>query len=98
MSAHQSSQGWKLFLKLLKEPNMQAHLEEFFDLFFTSNEKMHLSARVLIIQELLENQLTQREIAEQFNVSISQITRGSNALKNTKHSFYEKLANHLRAP
>lgn len=56
-------------------------LEELFDLFFTLEEKELLASRYVIIKALLEGKLTQREIAGSCHVSISQITRGSNALK-----------------
>ncbi len=52
-----------------------------FDLFLTHEEKTDLGMRILIIKELLNGKKTQREIAEDLNVSIAKITRGSNELK-----------------
>lgn len=52
-----------------------------FDLFLTIEEKTTMASRYQIIKALLEGKLTQREIAQKHNVSIAQITRGSNALK-----------------
>jgi len=40
-----------------------------------------INQRFLIVQALQEGKMTQREVADHFDVSISQITRGSNALK-----------------
>jgi TrpR family transcriptional regulator, trp operon repressor len=56
-------------------------LDNLFGLFFTFEERRTLASRYLIIRALLEGQLTQREIAEKYKLSIAQITRGSNALK-----------------
>lgn len=72
---------WKDFVKLCCKIKTEKELESLFDLFLTLEEKELLASRYVIIQALLEGKLTQREIAEACNVSISQITRGSNALK-----------------
>lgn len=74
-------EGWKMFLDLCLEAKKPSRLKELFDLFFTIEEKEHLSSRTEIIHALLQEKLSQREISEKMNVSISQITRGSNALK-----------------
>ena len=73
--------GWREFLKLCSTIKSSDTLEHLFDLFFTIEEKETLASRFLIIKALLEENLTQREIAEKYRVSIAQITRGSNALK-----------------
>ncbi len=73
--------GWTNFLKLCTHINSAKELDEFFHCILTIEERETISSRYLIIKALLEGKLTQREIAEQHKVSISQITRGSNALK-----------------
>ncbi len=73
--------GWHFFIKLCLQAESEQELEQFFDLFLTMEEKNLLSSRYKIIQELLKGELPQRKIAQQYNVSIAQITRGSNALK-----------------
>lgn len=73
--------GWQGFLKLCAKLDSPKQMEHLFNLFFTIEEKETLASRYLIVQELLEGTLTQREIAESHKVSIAQITRGSNALK-----------------
>lgn len=73
--------GWKEFLQLCSEINSPEILADIFDLFCTIEEKETLASRYLIIKALIEEQQTQREIAESSKVSIAQITRGSNALK-----------------
>ena len=72
---------WKDFVRLCCKLKSEKDLENLFDLFLTLEEKELLASRYVIIQALVEGKLTQREIAEACKVSISQITRGSNALK-----------------
>ena len=73
--------NWIAFAKLCLRAKNPEQLKKLFDLFLTFEEKRTLASRYQIIKTLMESKLTQREIAEQFKVSISQITRGSNALK-----------------
>jgi TrpR family transcriptional regulator, trp operon repressor len=73
--------GWWGFLTLCSKIKSAEEFKRFFDLFLTLEEKETLGRRFLIVKALQEGTLTQREIAERFGVSISQITRGSNALK-----------------
>ncbi len=76
-----SKDPWRDFISLLTKIKSQNELSALFDLFFTIEERETLSSRFMIIKALLENKLPQREISEKYNVSIAQITRGSNALK-----------------
>ncbi|MES2122203.1 MAG: trp operon repressor [Chlamydiota bacterium] len=73
--------GWQGFIKLCVETKNPKDLQELFDLFFTLEEKEALGLRMQLIRALLEHKRTQREISEDLNISISKITRGSNALK-----------------
>jgi len=82
MSSKKSTKdSWRGFLELCTKISTPEELGSFFDLIMTIEEKETLASRYLIIKALLEHQLTQREISEEFKVSIAQITRGSNALK-----------------
>ena len=76
-----SKNGWRGFLELCSKVQSAEEFNQVFNLFFTIEEKETLSSRYLIIKALLEGNLTQREIADTYKVSIAQITRGSNALK-----------------
>ena len=80
------------FCSAMKSPDEFNH---FFSLFLTFEEREMMISRYLIIKALLENRLTQREIAETYKVSIAQITRGSNALKIIDPQFKEFLENKL---
>jgi TrpR family transcriptional regulator, trp operon repressor len=72
---------WLELIELISQIRSTKTLDGFFHLFFTIEERETLVSRFLIIKALLDGKLTQREIAKQYGVSISQITRGSNALK-----------------
>jgi TrpR family transcriptional regulator, trp operon repressor len=76
-----SEDGWKGFLELCSKIEDPKVFNLFFELFFTFEERSTMASRYLIIKALLEEKLTQREMAEKYQVSIAQITRGSNALK-----------------
>jgi TrpR family transcriptional regulator, trp operon repressor len=76
-----SQKGWRNFLELCLAAEDEKTLSELFDLFFTPEEKSSLETRCLIVKALLEKKRTQRQIAEDLQVSIAKITRGSNELK-----------------
>ncbi|OJU81033.1 MAG: Trp operon repressor [Chlamydia sp. 32-24] len=88
--------GWKMFLELCLKTKKSSRLEELFSLFFTIEEKEHLSSRMQIIKALLIDKLSQREISDEMKVSISQITRGSNALKIISKDLLKFLEDYVR--
>lgn len=72
------------FVKLLElaELAQKANvLDDFFGLIFTPQEYEQLQKRYALIEALVKDELPQREISKQLQVSIAKITRGSNALK-----------------
>jgi len=71
----------KEFLELCHAAPSVKVLEELFELFFTPEELEQMKGRHEIVQALLQGKLTQREIMDKFHVSVTQVTRGSNALK-----------------
>lgn len=85
--------GWRGFIKLCASSVEEGKLEELFELFLTLEEKDALALRFLLIKDLLEGDRSQREISQGRKISISKITRGSNALKMIKPSFKEFLRN-----
>ena len=85
-----SEDGWRAFIKLCSRFK-EKELSELFDLFMTLEEKKDVGDRFQILQALIEEKLTQREIAEKLKVSISKITRGSNALKIISKNLREAL-------
>ncbi|HSX04034.1 MAG TPA: trp operon repressor [Rhabdochlamydiaceae bacterium] len=86
--------GWRSFIKLCTELKTEERMGQFFDFFLTHKEKEDLGKRALIVQELLEGKRTQREIAKHLSLSISKITRGSNALKLINKNLREYLQKH----
>lgn len=81
MAKAKAQDGWDEFLQLCSKIKSPKTFNSFFDLFLTHEERETMASRFLIIKALIEGQLTQRELAEKYQVSIAQITRGSNALK-----------------
>lgn len=72
---------WNAFLSLVGQCKSDKELDELFELFLTIEERRDIAKRVILVRELLEEKLSQREIADRFGISIAKITRGSNALK-----------------
>jgi len=88
--------GWWRFLELCSHLKTPQDLSEFFKLFLTLEEKEDLAKRYMIVKALLEEKMTQREIAEVIGVSISKITRGSNELKTISSNLREFLERHIK--
>jgi Trp operon repressor len=57
-----------------------------FALIFTNSELEDFEKRIKIIRNLLISEKTQREIAKELNVSIFNISRGVNLIKNNKNN------------
>lgn len=73
--------AFRQFIETFLEKKADPLTIEFFDLFFTLDEKKDFGNRLLIVQALLQQQQPQRQIAKALNVSIAKITRGANELK-----------------
>ena len=76
--------GWKSFIHLCLASKSEEELSDLLELFLTPEEKESLSTRCLIVKELLLKEKTQRQMAQDLQVSIAKITRGSNELKRIK--------------
>lgn len=72
---------WNKFIGCCAQQTDQHQLSQLLDLFLTHQERNSISTRVCLIEALLAQELTQREIADKFAISIAKITRGSNELK-----------------
>ncbi len=79
--------GWRNVLEQCLEFKDKKQLEVFFEVLLTVSEREEIGKRFLIIKELIENKNTQREIAHKLNVSIFNVSRGSNILKTCKYDF-----------
>ena len=76
---------WQKFLTLTEQLNSK-DLDFWFDLLLTKAEKEDIKNRIEILKGLLDEHLPQRELSEKLKVSISNITRGSNALKSLSNA------------
>jgi len=83
MKTKTEEDGWRGFLERCLKVKTVKDLEAYFSLFLTATERQEIAGRYLIVQELLKGQKTQREIARDLEVSIANISRGSNVLKIT---------------
>ncbi len=88
---NKAEDGWWDLIKLVNRVKGEERLEELFQLLFTHEERHDLAKRLLIIQALIKAEQPQRELAQQLNVSIAKITRGSNALKEIDSKLQEIL-------
>ncbi len=96
--SHRDQRGWSSFLELCTQAAAEGRLETLLELLLTIDEQQQLAARCRILEELLAQRLSQREMAAELHVSIAQITRGSNALKSTRNPWLrEFLQTHLLA-
>ena len=73
--------NWLKFVTFCAKERDVKRLAEFLDLFLTHEERESIASRWCIVKALLAEELTQREMAKELNVSIAKITRGSNELK-----------------
>lgn len=81
MSDHSSITAYDNLLLACARLKTPEQVRQFFELFLTPEERKDLTHRFLIMQELISEEKTQREIAKDLGVSIAQITRGSNMWK-----------------
>ena len=66
---------------ILSKAKNKGEIQDILDFILTPEEKEQLRKRVLLTRVLLENGISQRDISKSIEVSISTITRCSNALK-----------------
>ncbi len=75
-----NAKSWQQFLKITEKLNTE-ELKLWFEVVLTPAEQDDIADRVCIIEALLKQEIPQRDMAAKLNVSISKITRGSNALR-----------------
>jgi TrpR family trp operon transcriptional repressor len=81
MTTRHHEKSYEVFLEACAHLKSAEQFRQFFDLFLTPEERKDFTNRYYIVRELLLGEKTQREIAKDLQVSIAQITRGSNMLK-----------------
>lgn len=87
--------GWHSFLKICQKMKSPKDLDALFNFFFTIEEKNNFATRALVVRSLLKGKKTQREIADDYSLSLTKITRGSNALKIITDKLKDNLAKSL---
>ncbi len=63
-----------------------------FELLLTEDERHAIAGRLRVFQLLLDGQLSQRQIAAEYGVSIATITRCSNYLKNMSPELRQRIS------
>lgn len=88
-------EGWRRFLQVCLRAKSPQRLNALLRIFLTSEERSAVAKRALIVRELLKGKMTQREMAQDLEVSIAKITRGSNELKEVEETLKEFLKKSL---
>ncbi|QIR15220.1 trp operon repressor [Shewanella aestuarii] len=74
--------NWSLVVDKILTHSNQDDLAVLFQLLLTEEERSAIAGRLKVFQSLLAGELSQRQIAAEYQVSIATITRCSNYLKN----------------
>ena len=86
---------WNTFLNLLQTACEQGKTQEFLTLLLTADERDAVGLRLQIVAQLLDKNLSQREIQQNLSTSAATITRGSNMLKTMDPDFINWVKNQL---
>lgn len=74
--------NWSLVLDKILAHQNKPELLTLFQLLLTEEERSAIAGRLKVFQLLLSGDMSQRQIAAEYQVSIATITRCSNYLKN----------------
>ncbi len=86
---------WNAFLTMLQTAFNQGKAQELLTLLLTPDERDAVGLRLQIVSQLLDKNLSQREIQQNLNTSAATITRGSNMIKTMDPDFMEWMKQHL---
>ena len=78
---------WNAFLATLQTAFEQGKAQDYLSLLLTPDERDAVGLRLQIVAQLLDKNLSQREIQQNLNTSAATITRGSNMLKTMEPDF-----------
>ena len=78
---------WNAFLATLQTSFEQGKAQDLLTLLLTPDERDAVGLRLQIVAQLLDKNLSQREIQQNLNTSAATITRGSNMLKTMDPDF-----------
>lgn len=89
--------NWDLVLEKILSHGNYEELSVLFHLLLTEEERSAIAGRLKVFQLLLDGEMSQRQIAAEYEVSIATITRCSNYLKNMAPSHREKIQQLIKA-
>ncbi len=72
---------WDLVLEKVTSHHDHNGLIDLFELLLTEDERSAIASRLKVFQSLLDGEMSQRQIAHEYQISIATITRCSNYLK-----------------
>ncbi|MGM8892014.1 trp operon repressor [Psychrobacter sp. 1Y1] len=82
---------WGSVLEKVLSHQAQDDLTVLFELLLTEEERSAVAGRLKVFQMLLDGEMSQRQIAQEYQISIATITRCSNYLKHMTEQQREKV-------
>lgn len=83
--------NWDLVLEKVIAHQDHCALIDLFELLLTEEERSAIAGRLKVFQLLLQGEMSQRQIAAEFEISIATITRCSNYLKHMNNEQRETI-------
>ena len=82
---------WDLVLDKVMAQEDHSALVTLFELLLTEEERSAVAGRLKVFQTLLHEDMSQRQIAQEYQISIATITRCSNYLKHMTEAQREQI-------
>ncbi|QQX81481.1 trp operon repressor [Shewanella sp. KX20019] len=82
---------WDLVLDKVMAQSDHSALVTLFELLLTEEERSAVAGRLKVFQTLLHEEMSQRQIAHEYQISIATITRCSNYLKHMSEEQREQI-------